>query len=892
MIYGFNSEDVAFALKGVGEERLAGFGKDPAPTGKEVIFVKTPEDGIPARPPQPDPDDPDAEDPEAMEAVECKRVYIDEDLMLQESDDQVLDVINTSTTDIPGEIYVKVVMLGIHWVAVPDSGPTIRVKFVTIPDAADPFMDSEYNTAVMAANVLDPLNSGLEVGEEILIYDPYKEFMFTPRGAGGIAVRGDIETLDPEGEPGDTYRRKEWIIEQCDQAVVRVKGSIAEPLAPWVNTSSTGSEMPVVSNITSESYWPYIIWLEGEDSEIATNVTNPHRFTANPGFVWMERREVHADAHQVVSGPMTYPEDGQDPTWEWVIVDVEKPTARWSECMKGNDKEWLMNGGDFWEGSNPSDNSLIEGVTVPGVFADNPTWCAVPAGTPGVAFLDDNTGWYVVTSTMSALYGSGTLSEVIGQEMSDSPGTSTPLLYDDPEECNKLNYKKWKNVVVFGNPAGGDCVLEHETPDPYVELGGQYEKDVVTGIQVNAQGDLEFTTTTVKVCDPQDGIKDAPNTEITYLTNVGCEGEEFKQQYKSFNIIGSPITDGSQPVDASCISNQFDYEYIFDNYVFNQDWWNISYYDITYPEGCEPCPTGCCTYEEDGETKYKSGISREECEDSGNYPDGTWSEEPCPETPCGCCKTVDGTGFETYQEGLTEAECQALITSPPTGSGADIVSAECIEECPGEPTGCCWVSEGDYRPDMTQVACVTGLGGTWSEGEDCPEVGCCTLNYTAGGTEDIITTQALCDSYDGGIFEGQDVDTTNYAGDGTTCSGGDCSDDCCCALISDVFVQVNCPPNPMQPGGSGSPVWMFEQDVDSVGDGSCTWVVQGTWRDDLGTETSGTVTITANGSQFTMTGTTPDGDSLNGTHNGQVTTSACSSIGQWYFNHDNEPACT
>ena len=57
------------------------------------------------------------------------------------------------------------------------------------------------------------------------------------------------------------------------------------------------------------------------------------------------------------------------------------------------------------------------------------------------------------------MYGSGTLSEVIGQEMSDSPGSATPMLYDDADDCNKLRYKRWKNVVVFGNTEGGDCFL-------------------------------------------------------------------------------------------------------------------------------------------------------------------------------------------------------------------------------------------------------------------------------------------------------------------------------------------------------------------------------------------------------------------------------------------------
>jgi len=114
MIYGFNSEDVAYALKGIGEQKLAGSGGDPAPTGREVIFVKTPEDGIPAR------------DGDTVEEAECKRVYLDEDLELQLSDDQVVPVANTSETNIEGDIYVKAVMLGVNWVAVTSGGSAVE----------------------------------------------------------------------------------------------------------------------------------------------------------------------------------------------------------------------------------------------------------------------------------------------------------------------------------------------------------------------------------------------------------------------------------------------------------------------------------------------------------------------------------------------------------------------------------------------------------------------------------------------------------------------------------------------------------------------------------------------------------------------------------------------
>ncbi|MGI9458453.1 MAG: hypothetical protein ACR2NF_00505 [Pirellulales bacterium] len=789
MIYGFNSEDVAVALRGIGEERLTGVGSDPAPTGKEVVFVKTPEGGIPPRPEQPE--DGSGDEPEPMEEVECVRVYIDDELMLQESEDQVLPVINTSSSMIEGEAYIKVVMLGVNWVAVPNSGVQ-RVRFQINPSEN---FNNEQHKGEVTATIIDPLSSGLENGAEITVCDPRSEFMFAMGGSIGWATKG-ITYSDSSGEKIETP--DSWIVESCTQAVVRIKATITQPLAPW--ETGTGA-IPELTEVQSESYWPYVMWAEGEESgSITEYISNPHRFTANAGSVWLERREREAETQDAEG--LSFPATGSEPQWEWHFVAVEKPTARWAQLMKGNGSEWLLNGGDYWEGFDPANNQSVLGAKSPSYLENDPTWCAVAAGTGGTGYLDDNTGYYIAVSTMSAMYGSGKLSEVVGQEMSDSVGSADPLLYPNDAECDSIKYKKWQNVIVFGNDQGGDCELEHEDPDPQVDFGGTYEKDVVTGIQVNAQGDLEFTTTTVKVCEPEDGVKPAPNTNITYLTSVGCEGGEFRENYESYNILGAPVTSGSQTVNTECIQNSFDWEYVFNNYVYNQSWWNVEYYDITYPDGCEPCgePTGCCTYVDDNGNPAKGVMTEAECTLKSQ---SSWdaSDQDCTDGAIGCCSIYNSNGDLLYQDdGVYFGECQGTYSTTPNATSF-----------------------------------------TFDEGNEC--------------------------------------------------GGGDCTDDCCCGIVSDVFIQVNCPPDPMQPSGSGSPVWMFEQSGSATGDGSCVWSVDGIWRDDDGNETNGTVTVTASGSDFTMTGQNPDGDSITGNAIGDAFTSACSSVGQWYFNHDNEPAC-
>ncbi len=739
------------------------------------------------------------------------------------------------------------------------------------------------------------------------------------------------------GDEGED-RADEWIIESCTQLVTRVRGTLGGCLSPWAgggqgseSGSSTGGgtdAVPEITGLSSESYWPYVMWgPEEQGGSLDGNVQNPQRFAARSGVdVWLERRSSNEDT-QAPDGVVT-PYDDETPDFIWNIIAVEREIANYAKITHSGNGEWELaasTSAEYFDGDSP--NPCTIGAKAPEWYNGEENWCAVPADIEGIGRLDKDTGYYVLISTFSAFFGPGNLTKMVGSPMEDMGNieAADALLYtggDSPgneaEECGNLKYKELKNVITFGSDEGTGCPMEFTDPDPEVEFS-PYTATVVTGVTTDSNGDVALETKEIKVmCPLEDGDNIAiPHQQTDLVEDIYCSGDSIQKSYKTIRYIGKEVNSNTTDANLSdCIESSIDWEYVFDNYITNQDWYTVNYYDITYPEGCEPCPTGCCeqtlldesvVYKKLTEGDCTASVVSNPTEDS-DVVSADWTDEDCPETPCGCCKTTDGTGFVTYQEGLSSEECAALVTSPPTGSGADIVSAECIEECPGEPTGCCFVSEGDYRPGMTQVACVTGLGGTWSEGEDCPDVGCCTLNYTAGGTEDIITTQERCENYETtGIYEGQDVDTTEYAGDGTTC-GTDCDDPCCCGSFADVQIQFSCPPGPGGPGGPGMPgsgggsssnvSWAFNGFGSVEGDGSCTWTTVGNWEitDDQGNSTfvTGSVTTTHEGNgEFTGSGSV-DGFSFTLNSDATVTLSGapCTNpTGQWSYNMDAEAEC-
>ena len=668
-------------------------------------------------------------------------------------------------------------------------------------------MDGAGQSGRASAEVIDPLNSGLQLGDIINVHDPRKEFCFAridsigwaTKGISSVAAggggssggnapgcctytdsEGNIQTLTTteavcdtledgtfdetpcegwdSGEGGD--RNNEWIIETCTQLVVRVRATLGGCLSPWEDSSGGGSgsgsdpsgdAIPDITGVISESYWPYIMWYDSSEQSQLSNVVNPHMFVAADGDVWLERREVQADT-QVPDG-METPYDDSEPEYEWVIVAVEKPTAKYAKMIHAGSGIWTLeaNGeGDYWDGHQPA---CSEGARVPPYLAadisggDSDPWCAVPAGIYGTGRLDKMTGEYVLINTFSAYYGVGKKAAIIGKGMNDE--AAGDLLSLDSGECGRLNYKQWENAIVFGNDVGGSCELAHQDPDPYVDLAA-YDQSVVTGLTTNAEGELELETKLVKtLCEPESGSNiPFPYTQTDIVENVYCTDGVVQKDYKQIRYIGNTVGNSSNSIALECTDiNNYDWQYIFENYVYDQSWYTINYYDITYPDGCAPCPTGCCV-----QTRYDEGImtstlTEDECNALVN-PNPTqdadivsveWTEGEC----TGCCSVYDGpdqTGNVIAQQGdLTEAECTDLRNNTPN---ADSWLWSSGYDCPEpESLGCCF---GPLDPQgmMTEAEC-TALDPTYSwyaSMDECPSsgVGCCTIYDAADQTGNVI----------------------------------------------------------------------------------------------------------------------------------------------------------
>ena len=209
--------------------------------------------------------------------------------------------------------------------------------------------------------------------------------------------------------------------------------------------------------------------------------------------------------------------------------------------------------------------------------------------------------------------------------------------------------------------------------------------------------------------------------------------------------------------------------------------------------------------------------------DNIDYPTGC---SPC---PTGCCEYQDSNG-DTQEIQTTEAGCTAL------GGNFAGVGVACTPDPPTD--GCCTVDNGDgtytYHENYTQAQC-DSLGGTLALGQTCPD----------------------------------------------ECDGSEC----CCGVVSDLSINLDCMVE-------NSQFWEFQSDQEGSSDGSCVWEIEGTWTTHNGTST-GTVTVThMGGGVFHISGTAPDGGGNITSSSGSVCNfSGCSNAGNFYVTHDEEDAC-
>jgi len=736
--YSFSSREIAETLADVGRKAMAGALLSQDPTGRETIFVKTPLGGIAAR------------SGDVCTAEDCTRVYLSS-LEFSENSALTVPVVNTTEELVEGEIYISVTRVGVYWVfdggvAGGEVAPK-RVKFKLNAPLYD--VATGWNDGNVAATVIDPMNSGLFTGNTIQVYDFQKQFEFTQTDSIGIAVKSYYGWADNVSI---------WHIESCTQLVKRAKIDMSGDVAPWDDLSG----VPAATFTQSMSDWPHVLWATSRDYEgeggrqraslvegigqPVANLKNPHNFAAASGWAIVERRP--SDAVTQSPDNQTNPynvTEVQD--WEWHIVDVENEVAQYAKTkfLAGSFVLDIQSGDDFASGVSPlnmdefaNNDPANPADTIWGDFTDRT--CHVPSGTHGWAALNKNNGKYQTIMTLSALFGKGEVVDAVA----DLKGEGGDLIYSEPTlECGEFRHKNLINMVVFGDKSStAICKLElNPVPDPIVDtFANASEIEVVTGVIINANGDLEMERSTIKACESAGANQTIALTSMDVVNDVYCSNNLLTKDYSEIKFLGSTVS-SSTGVDLPCTNPaNYNWETIFNNYIWNQNWYSISYYDINFPEGCFPCPTGCCTQTlYDGSTNQVYPLTDSDCTATVNPSPSqptdvvsvSWAEGECDDPPSGGCNGTYVSGFSIGGFGGVSG-CSATFTQTGTAlisGGTATINGNWSGVAGGMPQGSV-AGTFTFTTDGTNHSASGALPSAWGGGTvSVSNTGTCTGTY-------------------------------------------------------------------------------------------------------------------------------------------------------------------
>ena len=736
--YSFSSREIAETLADVGRKAMAGALLSQDPTGRETIFVKTPLGGIAAR------------SGDVCTAEDCTRVYLSS-LEFSENSALTVPVVNTTEELVEGEIYISVTRVGVYWVfdggvAGGEVAPK-RVKFKLNAPLYD--VATGWNDGNVAATVIDPMNSGLFTGNTIQVYDFQKQFEFTQTDSIGIAVKSYYGWADNVSI---------WHIESCTQLVKRAKIDMSGDVAPWDDLSG----VPAATFTQSMSDWPHVLWATSRDYEgeggrqraslvegigqPVANLKNPHNFAAASGWAIVERRP--SDAVTQSPDNQTNPynvTEVQD--WEWHIVDVENEVAQYAKTkfLAGSFVLDIQSGDDFASGVSPlnmdefaNNDPANPADTIWGDFTDRT--CHVPSGTHGWAALNKNNGKYQTIMTLSALFGKGEVVDAVA----DLKGEGGDLIYSEPTlECGEFRHKNLINMVVFGDKSStAICKLElNPVPDPIVDtFANASEIEVVTGVIINANGDLEMERSTIKACESAGANQTIALTSMDVVNDVYCSNNLLTKDYSEIKFLGSTVS-SSTGVDLPCTNPaNYNWETIFNNYIWNQNWYSISYYDINFPEGCFPCLTGCCTQTlYDGSTNQVYPLTDSDCTATVNPSPSqptdvvsvSWAEGECDDPPSGGCNGTYVSGFSIGGFGGVSG-CSATFTQTGTAlisGGTATINGNWSGVAGGMPQGSV-AGTFTFTTDGTNHSASGALPSAWGGGTvSVSNTGTCTGTY-------------------------------------------------------------------------------------------------------------------------------------------------------------------
>ena len=729
-LYGFNSKEIAEELKRQGEAGLRGVPVSNRAIGNEIRIVKLTEDV--------DPSGTTEENSVEGPYTANEQFFGSDSLVLEEEDTPVeMDVYNYSDESYSEDDIVTVTRWREAWVITSQKdNEWIQFRLKSGWNASESQVGVGQGTGCSTATILASSNAGkLPAGAEVRVYDYKRMFQ--------LAVGSQEHTNFSGGSIGWATRVKtpdggeRFLVTQCTQKINQYK-------CTFENATCCGlfGEAVTVKPVEPTSVWPFI----DPDPSISSGTEtlqafNTHGLAANSKdkekhvYIRFEQTPNATQTPSNTSAPYLPPSDvGISPIeGRWVIYDVEEPVAQYVTCSWNGETWDFSRDLDVFDGFVPEEDYTLE-IEHPSSLnlLGEQTFGGpcLQVGTVGLARIDrtGSTGKkikYFVIMTSSSLAGEAQQASLVGT-LTPSNDTPSEMLVT-VDKCD-LYYKRVGKAFIFGSPAEtADCELsEEEVTQPFTNWNNL---DVVETI-VDVDGELKMQKKNIKVCYALP-IADEPLPTATQdvVTDIACGVEGLEKSYRTLKFIGSS-TGGADQVQLPCTDpNNYDWQYIFNNHVYPETWWNVSYYDITWPDGCEPCGTlGCCNYTDANGNPAQESLTQADCSLKSQ---STWdgANETCPAGNIGCCTLLDGQGGTISQEdGLLWAECQADFTTEPTAVNWTWVEGSCpASPCEGGTISNFSMSGllgndgiGTCYADFTQVGTATidssgnaTINGTW-----------------------------------------------------------------------------------------------------------------------------------------------------------------------------------
>jgi hypothetical protein len=739
--YAFKDRDKAVELSMFADYLIGDKTEDRHPTGMETMIAVC-DEAVAAL------DTTDPANPEAQGPFDGTRSKFGKDNLTVREDASTGSTVkfyNLSASAYAQNDVVQLVRWRTMWIIPPVKAPEagVSIQFRLKSGWNDSATGGTNEGCGVSTAIALTTSGGIAAGSEMTVYDFKKLFQ--------NAVGSDEQTDPVGGSIGWANKvGSVWIVEECTQKINRYEATVANGLC-----SGNWGESISVTNLIARSVWPYTDPDPAVSGTGTVNAINLHGLAANGGQVWIEFQQDPTATQDPSNSTVPY-DSGISPTdGKWVITDVEKPVANYIQCM-WNGTAWDFSQGDnVYDGIEPDAqfNVVINHPDHLNLLGETSGSPCLETGTKGLARIDRSASSgsqlkYFVCMTSSSLNGEVYEAAIAGTL---SPSLSQPPVNEDiivVDGC-EVQYKRIGKAFIFGSPnAVGPCELSEQTvSEPFLNWE---DLDVMGGTNLLG-GTLTFERYSIKSCTKEETTPLVlERRNVTIVEDIYCSSSgEFVKDTKDIQVIAlssDPDVIGT-PIDTSCIQ-------VYHENIIYPDYPYIDYYDIIYPDGCNPCDEegGCCLLELTGGAadeqieNTSEAYCRSQYETRDDVTSWAWNSGGC----VGCCSMgLYGTGYHTYDY-VSKSVCDSRdnVGYIDPASGEVITNTNWSTQCPA--VGCCegGAANGLYTD---QTSCVSG-GGVWNEGVACP-TGCCVA--PGEPVDGIVVTEKVCDDYSGTWYENQ-----------------------------------------------------------------------------------------------------------------------------------------